>query len=62
MFDVIKGIGETLSAEKGRNKGDDPEADAEDGDTNPDDNGGGDNLYASPLRADSPEWKAMSKD
>ncbi len=62
IFDVIKGIGETLSAEKGRNKGDDPEADAEDGDTNPDDTGGGDGLGASPLRADSPEWKAMGKD
>ena len=61
MFEVIKGIGETLSAEKGRNKGDDPEADAEDN-TDPDDDGGGDNLNASPLRADSPEWKAMSKD
>ena len=55
MFEVIKGIGEKLTAEKG-NSGDGGN------NTNPDDDGGGDNLYASPLRADFPGWKAMSKD
>lgn len=61
MFEVIKGIGETLSSEKGRPpRGENPDGNPDD-DTDPDgDDDGG--LDAAPLRADSPEWKAMSKD